>query len=87
MKSITLKNIPEGLHRTYRDRARRNARSLNREILLTLEVAAEESFPDRDPVLARVRKRVARQAERRRASGAKPLTNAAFLKAIQEGRE
>lgn len=36
MSSITLKNIPEHLHLTYKRRAKRHARSLQAEILHTL---------------------------------------------------
>jgi plasmid stability protein len=46
MASITLKNIPEHLHLTYKRRAKQHARSLQAEILHTLGqatgVATEE---------------------------------------------
>jgi len=87
MKTITLKNIPDTLHRAYRERAQQHARSLNREILHTLEAALENTIPSREAVVTRTRKRVARQSERRRAAGRKQLTNEAFLESIREGRE
>ncbi len=37
MSTITLKNVPSALHRTLRARADSNGRSLNKEILVTLE--------------------------------------------------
>jgi plasmid stability protein len=40
MPSITLKNIPEHLHLTYKRRAKRHARSLQAEILHTLGQSA-----------------------------------------------
>ena len=40
MSSITLKNIPEHLHLTYKQRARRHSRSLQAEILHTLGESA-----------------------------------------------
>ncbi len=40
MPSITLKNIPEHLHLTYKRRAKRHARSLQAEILHTLDQSA-----------------------------------------------
>jgi plasmid stability protein len=43
MASITLKNIPEDLHWTYKRRARQHARSLQAEILHTLRECAEEA--------------------------------------------
>ncbi|TVR54872.1 MAG: Arc family DNA-binding protein [Puniceicoccaceae bacterium] len=86
MKSITLKNVPEDLLHVYRQRARRHARSLNREILQTLAAAAPE-IAGRKEVLARIRQRVVRQAARRKAAGNKPLSTMDFLEAIRKGRE
>lgn len=45
MPSITLKNLPEHLHLTYKRRAKRHARSLQAEILHTLGQSADET-PD-----------------------------------------
>ena len=45
--TITLKNIPAGLHARLRDSAARNRRSLNSEILARLE--ADVARPPRDP--------------------------------------
>jgi len=39
MVSITLKDIPESLHRTLKQRARIHHRSLNKEVLATIEGA------------------------------------------------
>jgi len=41
MVSITLKNIPEHLHLTYKQRAKQHARSLQAEILYTLGHSAD----------------------------------------------
>ena len=49
MASITLKNIPERLHWTYKRRARQHARSLQAEILHTLWQCAEE-VPEESPL-------------------------------------
>jgi len=46
VSSITLKNIPEHLHLTYKRRAKRNARSLQAEILYTLGQSAMESVEE-----------------------------------------
>jgi plasmid stability protein len=40
MASITLKNIPESLHSTYKRRAKAHSRSLQAEILRTLASSA-----------------------------------------------
>ncbi|MDZ4199358.1 MAG: Arc family DNA-binding protein [Kiritimatiellia bacterium] len=37
MSTITLKDVPTSVHRTLKSRARQNGRSLNREIIMTLE--------------------------------------------------
>jgi len=42
--SITLKNIPAGLHRKLKKRAKEHHRSLNREIIATLQGAANQSL-------------------------------------------
>ena len=39
MATITLKNIPEELHRELKKRAEENHRSLNKEIIVTLKSA------------------------------------------------
>jgi len=46
MSSITLKNIPEHLHLTYKRRAKRQGRSLQAEILFTLSKSADEAMDD-----------------------------------------
>jgi plasmid stability protein len=35
--TITLKNVPPEIHRSLKERARRNNRSLNQEVILALE--------------------------------------------------
>jgi plasmid stability protein len=37
MSTITIKNVSPGMHRTLKSRAKANGRSLNREIITTLE--------------------------------------------------
>jgi plasmid stability protein len=39
MPTITLKNLPRNLHRTLKDRAKAHHRSLNKEVLATLQAA------------------------------------------------
>ena len=39
MNTITLKDVPPALHKSLKARARENGRSLNREVLVTLENA------------------------------------------------
>lgn len=46
MRSITLKNVPDDLHQRLKDRAARHHRSLNSEILASLEAAVRSVFYD-----------------------------------------
>lgn len=49
MPTLTLKNLPESLHRRLKERAARNHRSLNREAIRLLEQAvAADAPPERD---------------------------------------
>ena len=48
MVSITLKDIPDQLHRALKQRARLHHRSLNKEVLATIESAIQGSMGDRE---------------------------------------
>jgi plasmid stability protein len=45
MPSITLKGLPRDLHRKMRARAKANHRSLNREVIATLQAATASARP------------------------------------------
>jgi plasmid stability protein len=55
MASLTIKDIPPKLHRTLKSRAARNRRSLQAEILSTLEEAVQPKRVPADEMLERVR--------------------------------
>jgi hypothetical protein len=58
MKNLTLKNVPDGLHRKLKSRAKRHGRSLNREVIATLEDVTRLDEPaEVQKWLERVRKR------------------------------
>jgi plasmid stability protein len=62
MASITVKDVPEKLHRRLKARALAHRRSLNSEIIACLEAAASAQKLDPDALLARaavLRNRVA----------------------------
>ena len=62
MSTVTVKDLPERLHRQLKARALRNRRSLNREIIVLLEAAAAPQRVDPDALLSRassLRRRVA----------------------------
>ena len=56
MASLTLKNIPAGLHEELRQRAVRNRRSLSQEAMACLEQATAGERVDPDQLLARARR-------------------------------
>ncbi len=43
MPKITIRNVPDGLHKRLKQRAAQNRRSLNNEVLTVLEKAVETS--------------------------------------------
>lgn len=55
MATITLRNLPEGLHRLLKERAVRHRRSLNSEIIATLETTLRAEPIDSEAFLARIR--------------------------------
>jgi plasmid stability protein len=55
MRTITLKNIPEQLYQRLKQRATQHRRSLNSEIITSLERVAGNSRVDPDGLLARAR--------------------------------
>jgi plasmid stability protein len=56
MASLTLKDIPAGLHERLRQRAARNRRSLSQEALACLEQAAASEPVDADQLLVLARR-------------------------------
>ena len=56
MVNFTLKNIPKNIHQYFKERAQKNHRSINREILAYLETAKEFSPIDVQQTLKDVRK-------------------------------
>jgi antitoxin FitA len=69
MATITLKNIPADLHRELKKRAEEHHRSLNKEILATLNSATNQSRPIDPAALIRearaTRKKFKRQVSAR----------------------
>lgn len=55
MATITLKNIPDDLHRRLKERAARHRRSLNGEILASLEMVVKSEPVDPRAFIARIR--------------------------------
>ena len=56
MKTITLKNIPDDLHQRLKERAARHHRSLNSEIIASLEASLRSEPLDPEAYIARIRK-------------------------------
>lgn len=81
MPTITLKNVPDELHRRLKDRAERHHRSLNREAIRCLEEAVADEWIEEEALLARIRANRARMVER-----GVWLTEESLREAIEEGR-
>jgi len=79
MPTITLKNIPEDLHRELKKRAEEHHRSLNREVLATLQSATNESHALEPAALIR-------EARTMRKKFRRPVSPAQIKAWIQRGR-
>ena len=77
--NITVKNIPRELHRKLKNRARAHHRSLNREVIATLQAAASQTHPIHAPALVREARAVRKKVKR-------PTTPAQIEAWIQSGR-
>ena len=55
MSTITLKDIPPVIHQTLKSRAKTHGRSLNKEILATLETSLQSTRLDAGSLLTRAR--------------------------------
>ena len=55
MSTITLKDIPPVIHQTLKSRAKAHGRSLNKEILATLETTLQSTRLDAGSLLTRAR--------------------------------
>jgi predicted transcriptional regulator len=76
--NITLKNVPDTLHRRLRKLAEQSGRSLNKMILFTLEQSVQPRRTDRAALVGRIQKRRNRMDAW--------LKDKILLSAIQEGR-
>jgi antitoxin FitA len=55
MATITLKNVPEGVHAALKERARRHKRSLNQEAIFCLDLALGRRPRDPQTLLEEIR--------------------------------
>ena len=83
MATLTLKNVPDDLHRRLKSRAERNHRSLNREAIRCLEESVQDTpLHASDPALEQLD-----VLHRRLAGQGVWITAEQGLSAIEEGRE
>jgi plasmid stability protein len=80
MRSLTIKNVPPGLLRRLKARAAVNRRSLNLEVIATLEAVTGTSIIDPEAFLGR-----AREIRTRTTKGFR-LTDATLAKLKRAGR-
>jgi plasmid stability protein len=64
MPTLTIKDLPRQLHRQLKKRAQAHHRSLNREVLATLDSAASQSRPVDPGTLIREARAVRRKFKR-----------------------
>jgi plasmid stability protein len=57
MPRITVRDVPHSVHAVLKDRARRNHRSLNQEVVRILEEAADAKEADRRAAMERIKRR------------------------------
>jgi len=79
MPNVNVKNLPKDLHRRLKDRAKRNHRSLNSELIACLQEAVMPRRIDPDEAAERIR------ALRGRFRGP-PLTDKEIARLKSEGR-
>ena len=82
MPTITLKNVPDDLHRRLKEQAARNHRSLNREAIRCLEEAVVRAARETEETTLLTRIRQRRDAL---ATGGLWLTDEHLERAIEEG--
>lgn len=63
MAKITIRNVPNTVYTLLKERARRNRRSLNQEIVRILEETTEAAEAERQEVIDRVVRRREQQPE------------------------
>jgi len=80
MPTLTIKGMPDGLYRQLKKRAAAHRRSLNSEILMSLEQTVAAAAPDARALLARV------DRMRNSLRGMPPLTERELRKAKSWGR-
>ena len=79
MPNVNVRNLPKDLHRRLKERAKRNHRSLNSELIACLQDAAMPRRTDPDEAAERLR------ALRTRFRGP-PLTDEEIARLVAEGR-
>jgi plasmid stability protein len=55
MANITLKNIPDKAYELLKERAKRNQRSINSEIIMAIKIHMHLEKPNPDEILAKAR--------------------------------
>lgn len=85
MATLTLKNVPDDLHRRLKARAERNHRSLNREAIRCLEASVSPAAPAATPHVDEPAER-ARVFREQLAADGFWTTSDEVLAAIEDGR-
>lgn len=87
MATITIRNVPDELHAALKERARRNRRSLNQEVIAELSGDAGEEDEAARIAVARERVRAANEKiDEMRSRMKRFMTSEEIDAAIREGR-
>ena len=87
MATLTIRNVPDELHAALKERARRNRRSLNQEVIA--ELSGEAAVEDEAARIAAARERVRAAMEKidaARAGMTRFMSSEEIDAAIREGR-
>jgi len=88
MATLTIRNVPDDLHARLKERARRNRRSLNQEVIAELDEALRSPESEEERIARRraINEEASRQVARLREGVTRYMTTEEIREAIEEGR-
>ena len=88
MSTLTIRNVPDDLHARLKERARRNRRSLNQEVIAELDAALSGSETGEGRLARRraINAQATREVARVREEVTGYMTAEEILEAIEDGR-
>lgn len=88
MATVTIRNLPDDLHAALKERAKRNRRSVNQEVIAELHAALQPAETKEERMAHRraINRQAAREVDRLREGVTRFLTEEEIREAIDEGR-